>query len=58
MLILTFIKELENSGIEIIINNIDLDGTMNGYDIDLIRSVIKMSRFLLVLLGEQDHIKK
>ena len=39
---LTFIKELENLGIgEIIINNIDLDGTMNGYDIDLIRSVYK-----------------
>ena len=35
-----FIKKLEDIGIgEIIINNIDLDGTMKGYDISLIRSV-------------------
>jgi cyclase len=45
-------RELENWGVgEIVINSIDNDGTMNGYDIDLIEKVRNVINIPLTVLG-------
>jgi len=46
------VGELENQGIgEIVINSIDNDGTMNGYDMDLIEKVRNAISIPLTVLG-------
>lgn len=45
-------KELEGSGAgELLINDIDRDGTMSGYDIDLLRSVTRSVNIPVIGLG-------
>ena len=45
-------RQLANSGAgEILLNSIDRDGTMDGYDIDLIDSVRKSIRIPMTVLG-------
>jgi cyclase len=49
---LEYVKEIEEAGAgEIILNSIDRDGTMAGYDIDLIRSVSAAIKVPLVACG-------
>ena len=52
-----FVKELENLGVgEIVINSIDLDGTLKGYDLKLIRKIKeRISTPLTVLGGAGSH---
>jgi cyclase len=48
----SFISEMENRGVgEIIINNIDLDGTMKGYDLTLAEKVRECTSLPLTVLG-------
>jgi imidazole glycerol-phosphate synthase subunit HisF len=57
-----FIGKLDEIGIgEIVINSIDNDGTMKGYDIDLIESIRKKCSMPITVLGgagSLDDIKK
>jgi len=47
-----WVKKIESLGAgEIIINNIDKDGTMTGYDIKLLKIVSKMSQIPIVACG-------
>jgi cyclase len=47
-----FIAQLNKIGIgEIVINSIDNDGLMNGYDIDLITDIRSLTNFPLTVLG-------
>lgn len=47
-----YAKKMEDAGAgEIIINSIDCDGTMNGYDIPLIEAISKEVRIPVVALG-------
>ena len=47
-----FVKELENLGVgEIVINSIDLDGTLKGYDLKLIRKIKDRISTPLTVLG-------
>jgi len=47
-----FTKVLENSGVgEIVINSIDLDGKMGGYDLELIRKIRSVTTVPLTVLG-------
>lgn len=49
---ISFIKEIEKYGIgEIIINSIDRDGKMNGYDLNLIDQVASITELPLTVLG-------
>lgn len=53
----TFITDLINAGAgEIILNSIDLDGTLSGMDIDLIREVCEFTPVPLVALGGLDSL--
>lgn len=48
----SFISEMESQGVgEIIINNIDLDGTMKGYDLNLAEKVRECTSLPLTVLG-------
>lgn len=48
----SFISEMESHGVgEIIINNIDLDGTMKGYDLNLAEKVRECTSLPLTVLG-------
>lgn len=48
----SFIEEMENKGAgEIIINHIDLDGTMKGYDLTLAEKVRERTSLPLTILG-------
>jgi imidazole glycerol-phosphate synthase subunit HisF len=50
--VLSWIKELEKIGVgEIILNNIDRDGTMIGYDIETVREVADAIRIPLIACG-------
>ncbi len=50
--IISLIKELENLGMgEIVINSIDKDGTMQGFDYDLIDTIIKIINVPITILG-------
>ncbi len=52
-----YVKKLEQLGAgEIIINSIDKDGTMSGYDIDLIKSVADAVRIPVVASGGAGNI--
>ena len=57
-----FIIELENLGAgEIVINSIDRDGLMNGYDIPLVRKIRKSVSIPITILGgagSHNHIKE
>ena len=59
---LDFIEECEINGAgEIIINNIDLEGTMKGYDISLVEKVRKITSLPLTIIGGAgnfNHITK
>lgn len=59
---LAFIEECEINGAgEIIINNIDLEGTMKGYDISLVEKVRKITSLPLTIIGGAgnfNHITK
>lgn len=49
---LAFIEECEMNGAgEIIINNIDLEGTMEGYDLSLVEKVRKVTSLPLTIIG-------
>jgi cyclase len=53
-----FAQEIENKGAgEIIIQSIDCDGTMNGYDIQLIRKISQAVRIPVVALGGAGNIE-
>lgn len=50
--LISFLQEMENQGAgEIIINNIDLDGTMKGYDLLLAEKVRECTSLPLTILG-------
>jgi imidazole glycerol-phosphate synthase subunit HisF len=47
-----FVKKIEDLGAgEIVINCIDRDGMKNGYDIELVLNIRKISKLMLTLLG-------
>lgn len=49
---ITWVKQLEDIGVgEIILNNVDRDGAMKGYDLDLVRSVSQKIKIPLVASG-------
>lgn len=53
-----FIKNIESFGAgEIIINSVDNDGVMNGYDIDLVKQVTKCVKIPVIALGGAGNIK-
>tara|TARA_B100000989_G_C19531178_1_gene469990 strand:- start:3003 stop:3767 length:765 start_codon:yes stop_codon:yes gene_type:complete len=57
-----YIKEIENSGAgEIIVNSIDRDGTMKGYDLDILKEINKKVKTPLIALGgagTNKHLKE
>ena len=59
--IIEIVSEIQDLGIgEIIVNNIDRDGTMKGYDNDLIDLFFKNSSIPLTILGgvgKRDHLQ-
>jgi cyclase len=56
--LLEFLRSIEQSGVgEVIINSIDQDGTMAGYDIDLIRQVSKSINIPVVASGGAGKIE-
>jgi cyclase len=47
-----FVQKIENLGAgEIVINSIDQDGTMNGYDLKLVEQISKSTSLPLTILG-------
>ena len=47
-----YVKEIENEGAgEILINSIDRDGVMEGYDIELIKSITQAVRIPVIACG-------
>ena len=53
-----FIKKIEDLGAgEVVINCIDRDGIKNGYDIELISKIRKISKSILTLLGGAGSFK-
>lgn len=49
---LEYIKQLETLGVgEILINNVDLDGTQNGYDIELLKQIVEAVNVPIVACG-------
>ena len=53
-----FIKKIEDLGAgEVVINCIDRDGIKNGYDIELISKIRKISKLILTLLGGAGSFK-
>lgn len=60
--LLDFVKQIEEKGAgEIIINSIDNDGVMNGYDIELIKSVSNVVDIPVIACGgawELNHLKE
>lgn len=53
-----YVRKMEDAGAgEIILNSIDLDGTMKGYDIELIKSVSQKVNIPLVALGGAGSIE-
>lgn len=56
--ILEFVTEVERQGVgEIVINSIDNDGCMSGYDIDFARKVRSVSNVPLTILGGAGSVK-
>jgi cyclase len=52
-----FAQQMEKNGAgEIIIQSIDYDGTMNGYDLPLIRKISQAVRIPVIALGGAGHI--
>lgn len=55
--LLDFVREAESLGAgEIVINSIDRDGTMQGYDLDLARAVRGETTVPLTMLGGAGHV--
>ncbi len=53
-----FVKKIEDLGAgEVIINCVDRDGLKNGYDIELISKIRKISNLILTLLGGASSFK-
>jgi cyclase len=56
---LDFLQEMEKRGAgELIVNSVDADGTMNGFDIELYKSISNKSNLPIVAVGgggEMDH---
>ena len=53
-----FIKKIESLGAgEIIVNSVDKDGVMNGYDTNLVESVAKSVKVPVIALGGAGSIK-
>ena len=53
-----FIKQMENMGAgEILINSIDREGTMQGYDIDLIKKVAESVSIPVIVCGGAGKIE-
>ncbi len=49
---LEYIRHLENLGVgELFINNVDLDGTQKGYDIDLLKQVVNYVKIPVIACG-------
>jgi cyclase len=59
---LEFIKHIENMGAgEIVINSIDHDGVMSGFDVDLLREIKELAKVPIIALGgagNLNHIKE
>jgi cyclase len=56
--LLEYIRNLQNAGVgEIIINNVDLDGTMKGYDLQSINMISKELRVPMVICGGAGKIE-
>lgn len=59
---LEFIKKLEELGSgEIVVNSIDNDGVMNGYDVELLKNIKQNSKIPIIALGgagKLEHIKE
>jgi cyclase len=56
--LITHLKNLQNAGVgEIIINSVDLDGTMKGYDLQCINTLSKELRVPLVICGGAGKIE-
>lgn len=53
-----FIQELNKIGLgEIVINSIDKDGTMSGYDLDLISTIRELTDFPITVLGGAGNLE-
>lgn len=53
-----FIKKIEDLGVgEVVINCVDRDGVKNGYDLELISNIRKVSKSTLTLLGGASSFK-
>lgn len=56
--LLSFVKKIEDLGAgEIFINSIDLDGTMKGYDINLIKSISTLVKIPVIASGGAGSLK-
>jgi cyclase len=54
----TFAKQMEDAGAgEILLNSVDRDGTMQGYDLELIRSVASAISIPLIACGGAGSIE-
>lgn len=57
-LFLDYIKHIEDLGVgEILINNVDLDGTQKGYDIDLLKQVVNNVKIPVIACGGAGKLK-
>ncbi len=55
---LDYIKHIEELGAgEILINNVDLDGTQKGYDIDLLKQVVNYVKIPVIACGGAGELK-
>ena len=55
---LEYIKHIEELGAgEILINNVDLDGTQKGYDIDLLKQVVNYVKIPVIACGGAGELK-
>lgn len=55
---LNYIKHIEELGAgEILINNVDLDGTQKGYDIDLLKQVVNYVKIPVIACGGAGELK-
>lgn len=60
--VIEFIKKVENLGAgEIVVNSVDHDGEMNGYDIELLKEIKQNAKVPIIALGgagNLNHIKE
>ncbi len=60
--IFDYVKKIEDLGAgEILLNSIDHDGMMNGYDLEILEKLSKVSNIPIIIsggAGEYEHMKK